>query len=235
MKAMQLVPKAGTLFVCSWSGGKDSCLALYRAIEAGAKPLYLLSMLREDGKRSRSHGLPLDVLEAQAAALGIPLVIRTASWSKYESVFIATLQELKESGVEAGVFGDIDLEEHRLWEEKVCQAAALEAYLPLWKTPRVQLLEEFLALGFRAIVVAASDERMGRKCLGKVLDTELIHEFSRIGIDPSGEEGEYHTVVTDGPIFAESLTLSVGEQTLHSGYWFLDVHIATGGEATCLC
>ena len=167
-----------------------------------------------------------DILQAQAASLGIPLATRTASWSEYEPVFITALQELKQAGVEAGVFGDIDLEDHRLWEEKVCQAAGIEAHLPLWKTPSLELLDEFLALGFEATVVATLDEKMGREYLGRTLDAGLVREFARMGIDPSGEGGEYHTVVTDGPIFARLVQLSAGDQVLRSGYWFLDTRIA---------
>ena len=220
------VPQPGVSFVCSWSGGKDSCLALYRAVRAGATPSLLLTMLQENGERSRSHGLPLEILQAQAASLGTPLITRTASWSQYEPVFIATLQELQKTGVEAGVFGDIDSEDHRLWEEKVCKAARIKAHLPLWKTPRLELIDEFLTLGFEAMIVATCDEKMGKEYLGERLDSELVGKFVQMGIDPSGEVGEYHTIVTDGPIFARPLRLSVGKQVLRSGYWFLDVQVA---------
>ena len=222
---MGTTPARGVPFVCSWSGGKDSCLALYRAMQAGAEPAFLLSMLREDGARSRSHGLPLDVLEAQAASLGIPLVARTASWSDYESVIVAALRELKDAGARAGVFGDIDLDCHREWEEKVCGAARIEAWLPLWQTPRLALLNEFLLLGFEALVVATDDGQLGKDYLGRVLDRELVGEFERLRIDPSGEEGEYHTLVTGGPIFGEPVRVEVGEHTLCDGHWFLDVRV----------
>jgi diphthine-ammonia ligase len=222
---MSLMPGKGVPFVCSWSGGKDSCLALYRAVTAGAEPRVLLSMLREDGARSRSHGLRREVLQAQADSLGVPLVTETASWSDYESVFIAALQALKAAGVAAGVFGDIDVEEHRLWEEKVCAAAGIEAYLPLWKASRLALLGEFLMLGFEATIVAVNSEKLDQTYLGRVIDLDLVREFAGLGIDPSGEEGEYHTVVTNGPIFSEPVRLETGEQTLHDGYWFLDMMI----------
>jgi uncharacterized protein (TIGR00290 family) len=219
------VPGSGVSFVCSWSGGKDSCLAFYRAVTAGAEPGSLLSMLREDGVRSRSHGLPYQVLQAQADSLGVPLVTKTASWSDYESTFIAALRELRTAGVEAGVFGDIDIDEHRLWEEKVCTAAGIEAYLPLWKASRLALLGEFLMLGFEATIVAVNGEKLDQTYLGRIVDPDLVHEFAGLGIDPSGEEGEYHTVVTNGPVFSESVRLETGEQVLYDGYWFLDVSV----------
>jgi len=212
-------------FVCSWSGGKDSCLALYRAMQVGARPAFLLSMLREDGLRSRSHGLPREILQAQADSLGIPLVTKTASWDDYESTFIVALEELKDAGVQVGVFGDIDIDEHRLWEEKVCDAAGIDAYLPLWKAPRLVLLGEFLLLGFEATIVTVNSEKLGKAYLGKLIGLELVKEFVSLGIDPSGEKGEYHTVVTNGPIFSEPVRLKPGEQSLHDGYWFLDVMV----------
>lgn len=213
---------SGVTFVCSWSGGKDSCLALHRALQAGAEPRFLLSMLREDGARSRSHGLEPAILEAQAASLGIPLVTRTASWDEYESVFVAALQEVEAKGVRAGVFGDIDLDDHRAWEEKVCEAAGIEPYLPLWQAPRAELLDELIGLGFEAVIVAANAEKLDSGFLGRTLDHDLAREFEQIGIDLCGEEGEYHTVVVDGPIFAEPVRLIVGEPVLYDGYWFLD-------------
>ena len=217
------LPGPGVSFVCSWSGGKDSCLALHRAIGAGARPAYLLSMLREDGERSRSHGLRTSVLQAQAAALGVPLITRRASWSEYENVFVTAVQELRAEGVEAGVFGDIDIDDHRLWEEKVCAAAGLTAHLPLWKMPRLDLLSEITTSGHEAMIVACNSERMGRNFLGRSLEPDLICEFEQLGIDLAGEQGEYHTVVTGGPRFSRPLRLVRGAETLHSGYWFLDM------------
>ncbi|MGD9100603.1 MAG: diphthine--ammonia ligase, partial [Anaerolineae bacterium] len=209
----------------SWSGGKDSCLALYRAISAGARPAALLTILDQSGVRSRSHGLTVDVLRAQAAALGIPLVTRAASWGEYEPTFIAALRELRETGIKAGVFGDIDLEAHREWEQKVCAAAGITAHLPLWQTPRQALLDEFLALGFEAMVIVTKDDPLGDRYLGRALDAALIREFERVGIDLSGEAGEYHTVVTGGPTFAHALQFRAGERISRSGYWLLDVQV----------
>jgi diphthine-ammonia ligase len=220
---MRATPARGVPFVCSWSGGKDSCLALYRAMQAGAEPSFLLAMLREDGTRSRSHGLRREVLQAQADRLGIPLVTKAASWADYESIFIAALQELEAAGVEAGVFGDIDIEEHRSWEEKVCAAAGLEAHLPLWQADRQALLGEFLMLGFEAVIVAVNGEKLDQAYLGRVLDLELVREFAELGIDPCGEEGEYHTVVVDGSIFARPVRLQLGDRVFRDGYGFLDV------------
>jgi len=215
----------GTPFVCSWSGGKDSCLALWQAIELGGVPQVLLTMLDEHGRRSRSHGLPVDVLQAQADSLGIPLMTADTSWDDYEETFIAALHTAAHEGAQASVFGDIDFEENRIWEEKVSHRAGLHAYLPLWRKPRHDLLRSFLALGFEATLIAARDDKLGKHFLGRRLTDALLEEFERIGIDLAGEAGEYHTLVTDGPLFSKPLRLRTGEATLHGGCWFLDVKI----------
>ena len=218
----------GKSFVCSWSGGKDSCLALHRAMRMGARPQALLTMLAENGEQSRSHGLAASVLRAQAACLGIPLVARPARRDEYEPVFVAALQELKRAtGIEAGIFGDIELEAHRQWVERVCAAVGIETHLPLWQEPRAVLLDEFLSLGFRATIAATRDRELGNQYLGRVLDAPLVREFERLGIDPCGEGGEYHTVVTDGPIFSKPLGLTAGRITFRLGTWFLDVGLAS--------
>src|SRR3954465_7019849 len=105
----------GRNLCCSWSGGKDSCLALYRALRGGRPLSCLVTMFTEDGERSRSHGLPKGVLEAQAASLGVPLLSAAASWDSYEAAFVELLRQAKASGAEAAVFGDIDIPGHREW------------------------------------------------------------------------------------------------------------------------
>jgi len=219
-------------FFCSWSGGKDSSLALYRAIKEGGKPRFLLTILTEDNKRSRSHGLLSSLIEKQAFALGIPLILRAASWENYEEVFKSAISEFREQGIETGVFGDIDIEEHREWVRKVCSSTSLRAYHPLWKNNRLSLLKQLLEVGFKATIIAIKDKVLDRRFLGKTLDLETIEEMEKIGIDSSGEEGEYHTVVTDGPIFSEPLHLEIGSQVLRSGYWFLDVSV--GKDSFCI-
>lgn len=168
-------------FFCSWSGGKDSCLAFYRAIKEGGKPHSLLTMM-EDGYRSKAHYLSYDLLAKQASSIGVPLISRSASWEDYERVFSSALQELKKQGVEAGVFGDIDLEGHREWVKKVCEKANLKACEPLWKSARKDLLREFIEAGFQAVVVAVKDGALEKDVLGKTLDWELIKHFERTNL-----------------------------------------------------
>ncbi len=216
---------AGAPFFCSWSGGKDSCLALYRAARAGGEVRWLLNMCTESGERSRSHGLSVDVLRAQAAAVGIPIVFRAASWDDYERVFLEALAEFKEKGAVAGVFGDIDLDPHREWVERVCASAGVEAHEPLWKGLRRELLDEFLGAGFEARLVALKDSALSSDLLGRRLDGELIAEIESAGADACGENGEYHTVVVNGPLFSRPLELVAGRRVLRDGYWFLDLEL----------
>jgi uncharacterized protein (TIGR00290 family) len=225
VKCEDLTLKSLKPFFCSWSGGKDSCLALYHALREGGRPRLLLTMLTEGGERSRSHGLHITVIEKQAEELGIPLVTRAATWDDYEREFISALRELKKDGIEIGVFGDIDMDDHRKWVERVCSSVALQSHLPLWKKARRDLLEELLGAGFTATIVTVKDGVLDRRFLGKVLNASVIEEIDREGIDASGEEGEYHTVVTDGSIFSHPIQLEMGKQVLRDGYWFLDVSV----------
>ncbi len=220
---MNSVPARNTRFFCSWSGGKDSCLALHRACESGAKPAYLLTMLCEDGIRSRSHGLRREMLEAQASSMGTPLLTRCAAWSEYEPVFIDALRGMRKEGVETGVFGDIDFPPHLEWEEKICAEAGMVPCLPLWKCSRLELLDEFLLLGYKAVIVTVKQDLLGREFLGQTIDREIIRKFQEAGIDPCGENGEYHTLVVDGPLFTRPLAFRPGTIAADSGYCMLDI------------
>ncbi len=213
------------LVACSWSGGKDSCLALWRTLRAGARLDCLLTMFTEDGERSRSHGLSRAVLEAQAAAVGVPLLSRSASWDNYEAAMVDLLGEAAGRGVTAAVFGDIDIPRHRAWEESVCRQARLAALLPLWQQDRLAILDEWWTEGFEAAIVVARDGVVDRRYLGRALDRTTAAELAASGVDACGENGEFHTVVTAGPLFQRRLDLEFGEQILRSGCWFQDVSV----------
>ena len=213
---------AGRRFFCSWSGGKDAYLAFARAVAAGGRPEALVCMLHEDGRVSRGHGLPISLLQAQADALGVPLVTRATTWDEYEATYVSVLHELRDGGVEAGVFGDIDLQAHRDWVEGVCETAGLDCHLPLWQEPRRRLLAEFLSAGGRATIVAVDSSRLGADYLGLELDDALIARLEAAGIDACGEDGEYHTMVTSGPLFRAPVPLSWDRVEERDGHWVLD-------------
>ena len=208
------------LFVCSWSGGKDSCYALMKAKQMGFTPTVLLNVLNEQGEISRSHGIPKVILEKQAEMLGLPLYAVPASWETYETTFIESLQLLKQKyQLTHGVFGDIDLEAHREWEEKVCERAGINPVLPLWKRDRKELVLEMLAQGIEMYIVSCN-EQMGESFLGKQLTVDLVSELETLGVDPCGENGEFHTLVVSMPMFAERMRVRFAEPVLHANYWF---------------
>jgi len=124
----------------SWSGGKDSCFACYQAMANGLKVRYLLNMITEDGKRSWTHGQSAELLQAQSQAIGIPLVQRRTTMDNYETQFKDLLLTLKQEEIEGGVFGDIDLEEHRPWIKRVCREVDITPYIPLWGQAQEQIL-----------------------------------------------------------------------------------------------
>jgi uncharacterized protein (TIGR00290 family) len=221
----------GLPFVCSWSGGKDSCLAYHAAVRAGGVPRWLLCMADETGARTRSHALPVEFVHRQAAALGLPLMVRSATWEQYEDQFIAALRELAADGVRAGVFGDIDIEDHRAWEEKVCAAAGLAAFLPLWGMPRRGLLDEVFAAGIRATIVTTEARMLGDAFIGRELTPAVVDEIEAAGSDAAGELGEYHTAVTDAPLFVVPVPLRVRGATRAPDHWHAEVTVAAATVA----
>jgi diphthine-ammonia ligase len=213
-------------FMTSWSGGKDSCYAMMQAIALGLEPAVLLNMMNENGLVSRSHAIPKEILKAQASVLGLPIVTKPASWNGYEEIFIAALHDLKSDfKIEAGVFGDIDLQAHREWEEKVCKAAGLEAVLPLWKRNRKELVLEMIASGIEAFIASCNDV-MGETYLGEKITTDLIERLEKIGVDACGENGEYHTLVVNTPLFKHKLNVDFGTKSHYKNYWFIEMYLA---------
>jgi len=176
-------------------------LALHRALAAGWRVEALLAMFDEGGERSRSHAIPLHLMQAQADALGIALVVGRAGWAGYEMEFTAQLRRFAAQGLTHGLFGDIDLQPHRDWEERVCAAAGLHAELPLWQEPRRALVDELLALGYRARVVCVDARFLGEGFCGREFDAAFLADLPE-GVDACGENGEFHTFVFDGPRFA---------------------------------
>jgi len=224
---------SGRPFFSSWSGGKDSCLALYRAVRQGGTPRCLLTMFAEDGGRSRSHGLSPDIIVAQAEAMAIPAKFAGAGWDGYEQVFLAQIAKLKEQGLADGVFGDIDLEPHRRWVERVCAEHAIVPHLPLWQAGRRDLLHEFITAGFRALIVVVDDQRLDDSFLGRQIDWQTVADLEAAGVDACGEEGEYHTVVIDGPLFSSALQLRPGDIVRREGYSFLEMNLQHNQDVRC--
>ena len=189
-------------FVASYSGGKDSTLALYKAISQGGSPVALLSMLREEDGYVGSHGVSPQIIAAQAQAMDIPLLTFTTTWRDYGPNLLAGLAQARRLGAEALVTGDLDLPEEGCWYEQIAQKAQLDFCAPLWRYGHRQAVEEFLQAGFTTMLTAVN-EKMGmtQEDLGRILDWKYMAELEARGIDPCGEAGEFHSIVLDGPIF----------------------------------
>jgi uncharacterized protein (TIGR00290 family) len=210
-------------FVASWSGGKDSAMAFYRALQSGMTPKRVLTMFQEDGEISKSHALPFEVIQAQADRLGVSLIIRGAGWDDYESKFIDAMDECRADGITHGVFGDIDLEGHLEWVQKTCAKSGIVPIHPLWQEPRRSILEDLLAVGFEAVIVVVNTNMMPAEYVGRTFTRKLMDELEGLGIDSCGENGEFHTVVIDGPIFSSRVPVIFGEVRENEGYVFLSV------------
>lgn len=217
-------------FFCSWSGGKDSCLSLYRAFKAGYSCVSLLTMIDESGKHSRSHGLVLETLMAQAKAMDLPLRTAKATWENYEAQFKEQINHFKNDNVLHGVFGDIDLEPHRKWVERVCRESGVTAHLPLWKGVRRTLVHEFIDAGFKALIVVVNTKKMPTRFLGRLIDAALINELEAIGVDACGENGEFHSFVFDGPLFKKPLYFTKGDVIANEGYSFLPITVSNNAD-----
>lgn len=206
--------------LCSWSGGKDSCFALMQAMQQGYTPKVLLNVLNEEGQISRSHGIPYSILQEQANMADFHLQCISSSWQDYEMRFTNALSELKEGfQLTHAVFGDIDLQAHRDWEEKVCAAAGLTAVLPLWQQDRKTLVHQMLDAGIETMIVSCN-EVMGERFIGQLITPALVNELEAMGIDACGENGEYHTLVIDCPLFNHKIAVQVTQKLHHGNYWF---------------
>ena len=206
-----------------WSSGKDCCSACYEAISEEFEVDHSLNAISQSGERSRSHGLRSELIRAQSEAVGIPVLQRGASWESYETEFKKAISQLKSEGIQGGVFGDIDLDAHREWIERVCAEMSIKPIFPLWRGDREKLLRRFIELGFEAIVVAVKEEILDPLWLGRKVDEKFLDDAKRVGIDLCGEEGEYHTFVIDGPIFLKRIKVIETEKVKRGERIFLDI------------
>jgi len=208
----------------SWSGGKDGCLAAYRAGGRGLEVRYLLNMVSEDGQRSRSHGLDARWIRLQAEGMGMPILQQRTTDAGYETEFTKALAGFREMGISGGVFGDIDFEEHRTWISRVCATAEMGMHLPLWQEDQSSLVAEFIRSGFEAVVVTTKADTLGKEWLGRRLDGDFVADLAKVpGVTPCGEAGEYHTLVVNGPLFKRRIEILDASPVERDGYWFLDI------------
>ena len=185
----------------------------------------LVTMLTEDGSRSRSHGLRPEVIERHAASMGAAAIFGRASWPGYEEEFIRILRVAKENGVSHAIFGDVFPDPHRQWVEGVCLAAGVEAVLPLWANSTRELANEFIEAGGAAQIVTARESVLDVSWLGRTLNAEALVELEAMGVDPCGENGEFHTLVTAMPGLIEPMAVREVARLSHGGCWLLDLEL----------
>jgi diphthine-ammonia ligase len=211
--------------IAAWSGGKDSCFAYYKGVKEGLDVVSLLTFMHSES-RSNFHAIKTELLDAQAHSVGVPLVKRVTKPETYEQQFKDALLQFKAKGVEGLVTGDIyEVANHEeRWLERVCREVGLKPIRPLWQGNTTEIFKEFIGAGFKATVVRTKLSLLGEDWLGRQLDQKFLNEILKIpNVDPCGEGGEYHTVVTDGPVFKNSIKLLGTQKLQRDGYGHLEI------------
>ncbi len=171
-------------------------------------PISLITTYNIDKNRSWFHGIPENVLNSVSKSLNISVHIIRTKGEEYEKNFEKALFSAKDNGAEVCVFGDIDIEDHLKWCSERCKNAGLRAYFPLWKEKREKVVYEFIEKGFKANITVIDTNRLSEKYIGKILTKEIALEIKKEGADICGENGEYHTFVSEGPLFKEKVEFS---------------------------
>ncbi len=197
-------------FVMSYSCGKDSTLALHHMIRQGHEPVALLTMANQEVDRSYFHGADYKMLQAYSDALALPMLITPTAGENYHLSMEQSLRKAMELGAEAACFGDIDIEGNRAWCEERCKNAGIRSVFPLWQRDRLENVHEIIRAGYKCLIKSINNTLLPKDLLGKILDQEVLEEMQRCGIDACGENGEYHTLVMDGPIFHKPMAYKTG-------------------------
>lgn len=206
-----------------WSGGKDSALALHRARATGIEVARLINFYDAATGRVRFHATRVEMVQAQAAAAGIELGAIGTSWPEMEGRLAEELDRLRSLGFIGVVFGDIHLADVRAWYEDRVTAAGLEHIEPLWGEPPSELVREFVETGGRAVVTCVDLTRLDASWLGRTVDEGFVDDIAASGVDPCGENGEYHTFAFRGPVFAHAVGWQPGVLRSEAGFSQLDV------------
>ncbi len=210
-------------FVMSYSCGKDSTLALHKMIESGHEPIALIIMVNEEVDRSFFHGADALMLQEYSKALQIPLLLTKTRGGQYGEAMEESLRKAVHMGAEAACFGDIDIESNRRWSEERCTSAGIKAVFPLWQRKRSENVYELVELGYQCLIKSLNHTVLPKTFLGKIMDQKVIEEMKQYGIDICGENGEYHTLVMDGPIFHSTVAYTAGELLDFGDYSVIDI------------
>ena len=208
--------------VVSWTGGKDGCFACYKAMAEGYRVTHLLNF--KNLKKVGSHEINPRIIQAQSEAIGIPLIQR--DFFSYEQEFKNVVLDLRAQGeqIDGAVFGHI--ETHKMLVDRICRDLDIDLLLPLWRLKSEKILTEIIDSGFEVFIVSIKDSLLSREWLGRRIDEKFINDLRNVNasLDPCGENGEFHTIVTDGPIFKKKILISGSDVILRDGYWFLNIN-----------
>jgi diphthine-ammonia ligase len=207
------------LYCASWSGGKDSCMACYLAMQKGLA----VSRLVHFDRPFNLHGIDPELIRLQAKLAGIPMVQKRVANEDFEQEFRNTAESLKLEGIAGMVFGDIYLEPHKEWVDRVCGELGMAAEEPLWRMNTEKIMNDFLALGFETIIASGKQELIDKEWIGRKMDHAFIGYLKTKGLDICGENGEFHTFVTGGPLFKGRIEISDHGVAGRNGFWFIDI------------
>ena len=210
-------------FVMSYSCGKDSTLALHKMVQQGNMPIGLIVMVNEESERSFFHGATRQMLEEYEKVLRIPIYPVFSAGDDYHLQMENALLEMKRQGAEFACFGDIDIEENRRWSEKRCENTGLESVFPLWRSDREANVREIISLGYKCLIKSINNKLLPKDILGKILDEEAVKVMKASHIDVCGENGEYHTLTVDGPLFHHAIDFSLGDIIDFGDYSVIDI------------
>jgi len=209
-------------YLASWSGGKDSAFACYLALAQRYKISRLVNFISQQYQRVSFHGTESRLIQLQSQAIGIPVLQKETTPDGYEAEFKEAVRSLLPEGIKGMVFGDIYLDEHREWVERVCGELGIEAVEPLWGKSTESILTGFIDAGFEAIIVSAKVQLIDEEWVGRGVDRDFMNYLKAKDIDLCGENGEYHTLVVNGPLFKRRIEIIEGRTIKRDSYWFLD-------------
>lgn len=210
-------------FVISYSCGKDSTLALHEMQYTGHEPVCAMVSVSKDTNRSLFHGADISMLKCYEEALEIPFLYCYSDSNDYEQPIIDSLRKAKEMGAEAAVYGDIDSTENRIWRENHTSPAGLDSIFPLWQRSREELLNKMIETGYHCVIKSIQNTILPETLLGKEITAETIKIIQSCGADICGENGEYHTLVTDGPVFKKPLNFKKGNILRFGDFSVMDI------------
>ena len=211
----------------SWSGGKDSCLALYEIQKAKEyRVAALLTTITRDYDRISMHGVRRVLLERQAASLGLPLhevfITKDATNQEYEAKTEEAFSAYRDQGIDRVVFGDLFLEDIRAYRDQFLARHQMHGIYPVWLRDTTEFIKEFISLGFKAVITCVDGKILDSSFAGMMIDENFLSALPP-HIDPCGENGEFHTFVFDGPVFKEAVRFSIGEKVERDSFWFCDL------------